>query len=114
MPEPRTREEESVGHLRARLYEMTDEVQALKLEVNKHGVLLGVLTTELREQRSSMASREQLDHAVALTKAQLDHAVATLKSAISPVQKAVYWAIGLICAGVGGAIIQLVLKGQGH
>lgn len=108
----------SIESYRRRVHRLADTVQIHEGKLGEHGVLIGVLTQQVEALRRTTASREQLDHAVAVVRGQLDtyHAENKLKfdnmrDQLEPIRRGVFWAVGLIIGAVLFAIMTLVLNG---
>jgi ABC-type phosphate transport system auxiliary subunit len=103
---------------RRRVHRLADTVQTHEGKIGEHGVLIGVLTSQVEALRRTTASREQLDHAVAVVRAQMDtiHSenklrLDNMRDQLEPIRRGVFWAVGLIIGAVLFAIMTLVLNG---
>ena len=98
--------EDDFQRLRERVHSLADKVQAQALQVAEHGILIVNLTADITEVERSMATSEQLTHAVRETHLKLDH----LHDCIHPIKRALWYAVGLLASTVFLAILSLVLK----
>lgn len=105
------------------LSSVAEEVRRLRHHTDRHGTLLRehvglhaeygarLIAMEdradaLTARQVDLASKKDLETQTQLLTLKLDH----LKALFDPIQKGIYWVIGLVLTGVIGAILALVLR----
>lgn len=125
--------------IRRRLHKVNDMVQVHEGKIGEHGVLIGVLTSQVEALRSTTASREQLDHGLRLvtekmggieqtttskmesikesTKVTIQNSedkltlkIENLRGDLTPIKRGINGIVWLVIVAVMGALLALVLR----
>lgn len=91
---------------RIRLHKLADAVQVHAATLAEHSLLIRLLTENVNSFKSTSATSEELGSAVELLNVKLDN----LAAQFAPIQRAMYWAVAIICGSVLAAMLALVLR----
>lgn len=92
---------------------LRDQMTGQGLTLVDHAVRLVKLETEmtgLEEKADTLATKEQVTNLGRTTEAQVRHLGELVEAQMGPIRRGAYWLIGIVGAGVIGAVLALIFR----